>query len=227
MKLSALVSSALAIILALGVAACDTPREQEAFETVAVTPFMGAPMLGDPNAPVTLVEYASTTCGHCKGFHDQVFPDLKAKYIDTGKVKLHFIMMPTQPVGIALAGEAIARCAGEAKYFDVIDTLFDAQDTLFSAAQNPWLLQQELRGIGETYGLDKNEVGSCMDDEAIVEMTRAGVQAAPPEITGTPSFVINGVKLELESLDDLSAALDAAVAAAGVPVVGPVAPPSN
>ena len=209
--------SALAVILALGVTACDTPREPEAFETVAITPFMGASMLGDPSAPVTLVEYASTTCGHCKGFHDQVFPDLKAKYIDTGKVKLHFIMMPTQPVAIALAGEALARCAGESKYFDVIDTLFDAQDTLFAAANNPWLLQQELRGIGETYGLDKNQVGSCIDDKAIVEMTRAGVRQAPKEITGTPSFVINGVKLELETLDDLSAALDAAIAAAAVP----------
>ena len=218
--------SALAVILALGVAACDTPRAPEAFETVAVTPFMGAPMLGDPNAPVTLVEYASTTCGHCKGFHDQVFPDLKAKYIDTGKVKLQFIMMPTQPVAIALAGEAIARCAGEAKYFDVIDTLFDAQETLYSAAQNPWLLQQELRGIGETYGLDKNQVGSCIDDKAIVEMTRAGVRAAPESITGTPSFVINGVKLELETLDDLSAALDAAIAEAAVPAAPKSASPA-
>lgn len=204
---------ALAALVALGLSACDTPRAPEPFETVAISPFMGAPMLGDPNAPVTLVEYASTTCGHCKGFHDQVFPDLKAKYIDTGKVKLHFVMMPTQPVAIALAGEAIARCAGEAKYFDVIDTLFDAQETLYSAASNPWLLQQELRGIGETYGLSKDQVGSCIDDTGIVELTRAGVRAAPADITGTPSFVINGVKLELESLDDLSAALDAAIAA--------------
>lgn len=207
----------LAIILALGVSACEATREPEQHQTVPVTPFMGEAVLGDPAAPVTLVEYASTTCGHCQAFHAQVFPDLKKAYIDTGKVKLRFVMMPTQPVGIALAGEAIARCAGEAKYFDVIGTLFEAQDTLVSAARDPWLLQQELRAIGEMYGLDKDEVGTCIDHEGIVEMTRAGVNAAPASITGTPSFAIDGVKLELETLEDLSAALDAAIAQAAAP----------
>ena len=208
---------ALAIVLALGISACEATREPEQHQTVPVTPFMGEAVLGNPAAPVTLVEYASTTCGHCQAFHAQVFPDLKKAYIDTGKVKLRFVMMPTQPVGIALAGEAIARCAGETKYFDVIDTLFEAQDTLTSAARDPWLLQQELRAIGDMYGLDKDEVGTCIDHEPIVTMTREGVKAAPASITGTPSFAIDGVKLELETLEDLSAALDAAIANASAP----------
>lgn len=208
---------ALAIVLALGISACEATREPEQHQAVPVTPFMGEAVLGDPAAPVTLVEYASTTCGHCQAFHAQVFPDLKKAYIDTGKVKLRFVMMPTQPVGIALAGEAIARCAGETKYFDVIDTLFEAQDTLTSAARDPWLLQQELRAIGDMYGLDKDEVGTCIDHEPIVTMTREGVKAAPASITGTPSFAIDGVKLELETLEDLSAALDAAIANASAP----------
>ena len=208
---------ALAIVLALGISACEATREPEQHQTVPVTPFMGEAVLGDPAAPVTLVEYASTTCGHCQAFHAQVFPDLKKAYIDTGKVKLRFVMMPTQPVGIALAGEAIARCAGEAKYFDVIGTLFEAQDTLTSAARDPWLLQQELRAIGDMYGLDKDEVGTCIDHEPIVTMTREGVKAAPASITGTPSFAIDGVKLELETLEDLSAALDAAIANPSAP----------
>lgn len=208
---------ALAIVLALGISACEATREPEQHQTVPVTPFMGEAVLGNPAAPVTLVEYASTTCGHCQAFHAQVFPDLKKAYIDTGKVKLRFVMMPTQPVGIALAGEAIARCAGETKYFDVIDTLFEAQDTLTSAARDPWLLQQELRAIGDMYGLDKDEVGTCIDHEPIVTMTREGVKAAPASITGTPSFAIDGVKLELETLEDLSAALDAAIANPSAP----------
>ena len=208
---------ALAIVLALGISACEATREPEQHQTVPISPFMGEAVLGDPAAPVTLVEYASTTCGHCQAFHAQVFPDLKKAYIDTGKVKLRFVMMPTQPVGIALAGEAIARCAGEAKYFDVIDTLFEAQDTLTSAARDPWLLQQELRAIGDMYGLDKDEVGTCIDHEPIVTMTREGVKAAPASITGTPSFAIDGVKLELETLEDLSAALDAAIANPSAP----------
>ena len=208
---------ALAIVLALGISACEATREPEQHQTVPISPFMGEAVLGDPAAPVTLVEYASTTCGHCQAFHAQVFPDLKKAYIDTGKVKLRFVMMPTQPVGIALAGEAIARCAGETKYFDVIDTLFEAQNTLTSAARDPWLLQQELRAIGDMYGLDKDEVGTCIDHEPIVTMTREGVKAAPASITGTPSFAIDGVKLELETLEDLSAALDAAIANASAP----------
>ena len=208
---------ALAIVLALGISACEATREPEQHQTVPISPFMGEAVLGDPAAPVTLVEYASTTCGHCQAFHAQVFPGLKKAYIDTGKVKLRFVMMPTQPVGIALAGEAIARCAGETKYFDVIDTLFEAQDTLTSAARDPWLLQQELRAIGDMYGLDKDEVGTCIDHEPIVTMTREGVKAAPASITGTPSFAIDGVKLELETLEDLSAALDAAIANASAP----------
>lgn len=205
---------ALAALLAFGLSACEAAREPEPHQTVPVAPFMGETVLGDPDAPVTLVEYASTTCGHCRAFHAQTFPGIRKDFIDTGKVKLRFIMMPTPPEGVALAGEAIARCAGEAKYFDVIATLFEAQDTLRSASRDPWLLQQELRAIGEMHGLDKDEVGTCLDDSRIVEMTRAGVKAAPAEITGTPSFAINGVKLGLETLDDLPAVLDAAVAAA-------------
>ncbi len=215
MKLLTLAAAALA----LGLAACEAPREPEPHETVSISPFMGEPVLGNAAAPVTLVEYASTTCAHCQAFHAQVFPDLKAKYIDTGKVKLQFIMMPTRPVEIALAGEALARCAGEDRYFDVIDMLFAKQDALMSAGRNPWQLQQDLRAIGAAFGLDKDEVGTCIANEAIVELTRAGVQAAPADITGTPSFAIGGVKLELATLEDLSAALDAAVAAAeAVPV---------
>lgn len=212
-----------AAALVLGLAACEEPTTFEPHTTVAISPFMGRPVLGDPAAPVTLVEYASTTCGHCKAFHAEVFPELKSRYIDTGKVKLQFMMMPTQPVGLALAGESIARCAGEDRYFEVIETLFEKQDALFEAGSNARKLQQELRAIGAEVGLDKDEVGTCMDSEAIVELVRAGVQAAPAEITGTPSFVIDGKKLELETFDDLWAALDAAAAGATAPVE-PVAP---
>jgi protein-disulfide isomerase len=214
-----------AAALALGLAACEEPSTFEPHTTVAISPFMGLPVLGDPAAPVTLVEYASTTCGHCKAFHAEVFPELKARYIDTGKVKLQFMMMPTQPVGLALAGESIARCAGEDKYFDVIDKLFEKQDVLFEAGRKPRKLQQELRAIGAEVGLDKDEVGTCMDSEAIVELVHAGVNAAPQEITGTPSFAISGVKLELETFGDLWNALDTAVSTAATPA-GPTAVPA-
>ena len=213
--------------LTLGLAACEEPSTFEPHKTVAISPFMGDPVLGDPAAPVTLVEYASTTCGHCKAFHAEVFPELKTRYIDTGKVKLQFMMMPTQPVGLALAGESIARCAGADRYFDVIDMLFEKQDVLFEQSRNARKLQQELQAIGAEVGLDKDEVGTCMDSEEIVTLTHEGVKAAPADINGTPSFAIDGKKLELETFEDLWAALDLAVAAAaGEPAAVPAPLPA-
>ncbi len=119
---------------ALLLAACTPAAEIDAYTKVPISPFLGKPVLGDPNAPVELAEYASTTCGHCRGFHEEIFPALKAKYIDTGKVKLAWYVLPTAPAPLSLAGAAIARCAGEDRFFEAIDTLFDEQDTLFNAA---------------------------------------------------------------------------------------------
>lgn len=202
---------------ALALAACEEPRTIEAFKVVPISPFMGTPVLGDPNAPVELTEYASTTCSHCKAFHDEVFPLLKEKYIDTGKVKLAWAVMPTQPTGISLAGAAIARCAGEQNFFAVIDTLFDEQDKLFELASSPAELLQEFFAIGAKYNLTHDQVGTCLDSQEINKLTREGVKAAPASITGTPSFVIKGEKIEVESFEGLAAAIDAELAKTAQP----------
>lgn len=209
MKLAGLALAASALLLA----ACGEPKAQApAYKIVPITPFMGVPVMGDPNAPVELTEYASTTCGHCKAFHDGVFPLLKEKYIDTGKVKFAWSVMPTQPAGISLAGAAIARCAGEAQFFNVIDTLFNEQDKLFELASDPGNLLLELFAIGAKYNLTRDQVGTCLDSKEIDALTREGVRNAPASITGTPSFVIKGEKLEVESFEGLSAAIDAELA---------------
>ncbi len=209
---------ALGIVLAsatLFLAACEEANPTAAaFKTVPISPFMGVPVMGDANAPIELTEYASTTCSHCKAFHDEVFPLLKQNYIDTGKVKFAWAVMPTQPAGISLAGAAIARCAGEQNFFAVIDTLFDEQDKLFELASNPPALLQELNAIGAKYNLSPDQVGTCIDSEEIDALTRAGVKDAPASITGTPSFVIKGEKLEIETFEGLSAALDSELAKA-------------
>jgi protein-disulfide isomerase len=178
---------------------------------------MDTPVLGDPNAPVELTEYASTTCGHCKAFHDEVFPQLKAKYIDTGKVKLVWAVMPTQPTAISLAGAAIARCAGEKQFFPAIDSLFDAQDTLFEAASDPRKLRRELVAIGGKFGLTPDQVGTCIDSKDVLALTRDTVKNAPASVTGTPSFVIKGEKLDIETFEGLAAAIDAELAKAAQP----------
>jgi protein-disulfide isomerase len=202
---------------ALLLAACTPPAaELDAYTKVPISPFLGKPVLGDPNAPVELAEYASTTCGHCRGFHEEVFPELKAKYIDTGKVKLAWYVLPTAPAPLSFAGAAIARCAGEDRFFEAIDVIFDEQEALFNAA-SPEDVKKQLNAIGAKFDLSPDAVATCIDDPAILEATNAALADMPSTITGTPSFVINGVKIEPESLEGISAAIDAELAKVGAP----------
>lgn len=194
-------------------AACEQPREPEPYKTVEITPFLGTPFLGEGDAPVVVTEYASTTCGHCRAFHEQVFPELKAKYIDTGKIRLDWVVMPTPPQAISLAGAAIARCAGEDKFFAVIDDLFKNQNVIIEAGANPWRLQKQLRELGSRHGLNADQVGSCVADPALTEVTRKFVQESPPFVTSTPTFVIAGKDVD-QTMETLSAAIDAELAKA-------------
>ena len=198
-----------AIAVLLG--ACEQPRAPEPYNTVEITPFLGMPVMGDPKAPVLITEFASTTCGHCRAFHEQVFPELKAKYIDTGKVRLAWVVMPTPPVEISVAGAAIARCAGEAKFFDVIDDLFDHQNEIIESGRNPWRLQKNLRDLGARHGLNMDQVGTCIADKSIDAATHKYVRESPPFVSSTPTFVIAGKDVE-QTMDDLSAAIDAELA---------------
>lgn len=194
-------------------AACEVPREREPYSTVEITPFLGQPVMGDPNAPVLITEYASTTCGHCRAFHEQVFPELKAKYIDTGKARLVWVVMPTPPQAISLAGAAIARCAGEDKFFAVIDDLFDHQNEIIESGRNPWRLQKNLRELGGRHGLNADQVDTCIDDKALLELTRKYVQESPAFVTSTPTFLIGGEDVD-QTIEALSAAIDAELAKA-------------
>lgn len=202
--------------VALLLAACTPAAEIDAYAKVAISPFLGKPVLGDPDAPVELAEYASTTCGHCRAFHEEIFPQLKAKYIDTGKVKLAWYVLPTAPAPLSFAGAAIARCAGEDRFFEAIDVMFDEQEALFNAA-SPEDVKKQLNAIGAKFDLSPDAVSTCIDDPTILEATNAALADMPKTITGTPSFVINGVKIEPESLEGISAAIDAELAKAGAP----------
>src|SRR5580692_10284004 len=83
--------------------------------------------MGNPKAKIEVIEYASLACPHCGHFNETIFPALKSKYIDTGKV--HYVLkeMLTEPVTVAVAGFLIARCAGPEKYFTVVDQVFRSQ----------------------------------------------------------------------------------------------------
>jgi protein-disulfide isomerase len=203
------IALAAAAVAAFALTACEDPATPEPYVVAPIQPFLGQPVLGDPTAPVEIKEYASTTCGHCKAFHDEVFPKLKETYIDTGKVKLVWVVLPTAPTATSLAGAALARCAGEEKFFDVLDALFDAQDTLVDASRTARRLHQEFRDIGARFDLSPDQVRTCIDDKAVLQATRDALADLPASITGTPSFTLHGEKLDVESYEGLAAAIDA------------------
>ncbi len=200
----------LALGAALALSACGGDSEKlKPWKTVEIKPFMGEAVMGDPSAPVEIVEYASTTCGHCAAFHEQMLPDLRARYIDTGKAKLHWIVMPTPPAEISVAGAALARCAGEDKFFDVIADLFKSQEEIIKAAPRPRQLQDALVALGGRHGLNADEVGTCIGDANIQKLIIKGAQEAPASVTGTPTFFVNGQQVDENSADAIAAAIEA------------------
>jgi len=208
-----MIRTGLALAAAALLAACGEPKVV-AFKTVPISPFMGEPVLGDPKSPVEIVEYASTTCGHCRALHEQVMPDLKKAYFDTGKAHLRYRVMPTPPPEISMAGAAIARCAGEKKFFDVIADLFDKQPQLLEAARSPGRVQQLLVAVGGRHRLSADEVGTCINDKAIQEVTIKVATDAPSFVTGTPTLIVNGDVVEEHTLAALSEAIDVKLAKA-------------
>jgi protein-disulfide isomerase len=159
--------------------------------------------IGAPDAPVHVVEYASLTCPHCKAFHDQVWPQLKANYIDTGKVKFTFREFPTHPQEVALAGFQISRCVAEGdpqKYFTMIDTFFDQQNAIYEA-MGQRKVRESLLTIAQSAGLSEETFEKCVKDPAGPKRIEAVVaKATELKVDGTPSFFINGVKAGAEAL---------------------------
>jgi len=197
----------LGLAAALALSACDS-EEARPWKTVEIAPFMGDAVMGDPAAPVEIVEYASTTCGHCAAFHEQMLPQLKTRYIDTGRARLRWIVMPTPPAEVSVAGAAIARCAGEGKFFDVIADLFDSQEEIIKAARSPRKLQEALVGLGGRHGLSADEVGSCVSDTNIQQLIIKAARAAPETVTGTPTFFVGGQQVDENSVEAIARVID-------------------
>lgn len=166
--------------------------------------------LGDPNAKVKMVEYASVTCSHCAVFNNDVFPAFKKKYIDTGKVHYTFKEFLTPPAEVAAAGFLTARCAGKDKYFAVIDSLFQAQQEMFTSGD----MRGGLLRVAQSAGMTEEQFNKCVADEEALKALDARVQksARDDKITSTPTFVMNGKKIKEGEIS--LAELDAAVAEA-------------
>ena len=158
-------------------------------------------VLGDPNAPITMIEYASFTCPHCAHFHTQILPEVKKKWIDTGKVKLVYRDFPLDQVAAKAA--QIAECAGKDRYFGVVDLIFRGQQQ-WAAAQDPIAeLSKPLR----IAGLGDAEIKACLANDAkaneVVADFRGGEAIG---VNSTPSLFINGTLYKgARSVEELDA----------------------
>ena len=147
--------------------------------------------LGSPAAPILMVEYAAPTCPHCAAFDTQIFPLIKRKYIDAGKVYYVFRVFPLNSVDVA--AEAMARCLPAENYFSFIDQLYRNQpkwDPEYGVAD----VRGGLVQMGATAHMSAREVDTCIADTAQqLQITKVGQDAQTKyDVNGTPSFIVNG-----------------------------------
>ena len=170
-----------------------------------------AMVMGKADAPVTIEEYASTTCSHCGRFATEVLPAFKAKYIDTGKVKWVYHEFLTPPEAVAAAGVLVARCAGKDKYFSVIDALFHSQEEMYRTGD----ARGTLLKVAQSAGMTEAQFNACVQNEEASKALNARIEKAQKDrnITSTPTFFLNGKKLKEGEISLQE--LEAAVAGAG------------
>ena len=168
-------------------------------------------VLGNPDAKVTIKEYASYTCPHCARFHADVFKQLKADYIDTGKVKFVFREVYFDRYG--LWASVIARCGGEMRYFGINSILFEKQRE-WAASEDPAVVVENLKTIGRSAGLSNEALDTCLKDEKFVEAMVAKFQTTMAEdgVEATPTLFLNDTKHSNMSYADLKALIDAELA---------------
>jgi protein-disulfide isomerase len=164
-------------------------------------------VLGNPDAKVTLTEYASFTCPHCANFHASVFGELKKNYIDTGKIKFVYREVYFDRYGLWAA--MVARCGGEMRYFGISDMLYDKQRE-WAASDDPVVVVENLRQIGRTAGLEDAALTACLEDGAMAQALVATYQknAEADGINSTPSLLINGTLHKNMTYAELSKLLD-------------------
>jgi protein-disulfide isomerase len=159
--------------------------------------------LGSATAPVTLTVYLSTTCSHCADWHTNDFPAIKARWVDTGKVRVVFRDLPTPPQQVAIAGAVMARCAPEEKYDVVLDTLFRGQGQLHSH-DGPPAQETVIRWLaagGAAAGLTRERMNACFSDEAsFIDIENRAQQSNADGVNSTPSFLIDGVRVPDEAV---------------------------
>ncbi|MCE8529420.1 DsbA family protein [Ruegeria pomeroyi] len=163
---------------------------------------------GAEDAPVEIIEYASYTCPHCAAFHQGPYKQLKADFIDTGKVR--FVYREVYFDRYGLWASMVARCAGPEKFFGISDLIYKGQAE-WSRAGGPAEIAEELRKIGRLAGIENDKLEACLGDATMAQTLVAWYQehATRDEINSTPSFMINGKKVENQAYEGFKALIEA------------------
>ena len=167
--------------------------------------------MGNAQAKVTVVEYASVGCPVCGKWYRDVWPAFKAKYVDAGKVHYVFKEMLVgggAEIAVAASGFLVARCAGKDKYFAVTDAIFRNQEQAFNAPR------ETLDDIAKSVGMTEDQFNKCINDEAAIKALNDRVERhnRDEHVNSTPTFVINGKAMEpgYHTLEEMDAAIKAA-----------------
>lgn len=181
----------------------------EAQETTVSSEAAAVPdmVMGQLDAPVEVIEYASFTCPHCAQFHETVFDRIKENYIDTGKVK--FVYREVYFDKFGLWAGMVARCAGPEKYFPVTDMIYDTQEQWIGNGEAA-TIAENLRKIGLKAGMTKEALDACLNDNAKAQAMVATYQANATRdgIDSTPSFVIDGQKYSNMTYEEFADVID-------------------
>ena len=174
----------------------------------AAQPVVKERLLGDPDAPVTIIEYSSLTCPHCAAFHTDTLPAIKERYIETGKAKIIYRDFPLDQH--ALNAAVIAHCAGEGRYFAFLEAMFASQPR-WARSADPREALIQLAGLG---GMPREQAEACLADDAmldaVLQMRLDG--QAEYDVSSTPTFVINGrVVAGNRSVDEFATVIEAAL----------------
>lgn len=200
---SVLLSLAALSALAPMIGADPAKAQAAKAEELAVPGPLGDVWLGKEDAKVTIIEYASMTCPHCANFHEKIFPVLKEKYIDTGKVRFTLREFPFDP--LATAAFMLARCNGNDKYYAMVDLLF-AQQKAWSTAQKP---AEALLATVRQAGFTQESFEACLKNQSIYDAVNSVRERGDKTfgVDSTPTFFINGQKssgsLSVEELDKI------------------------
>ena len=183
---------ALLSLAGIDPAAAQTPAKPAANAASLLAPTPQDRILGQPDAPITIVEYASLTCPHCAHFDTAVLPKLKEKWIDTGKAKLILRDFPLDEP--AMRAAMVARCAPPERFYPLVDALFSGQEKWATAKDYRAALERlaKLGGVGD------KEFKACIADKKLEDQVAGSRLTAAKDlgVDSTPTFFINGTKFE-------------------------------